>query len=143
MIPEQTSDSRSIGTLKGTVVRGSGRGRPLGFPTANLRLDRTGQQPAAGIYACWAQIEGDAAVYQGALHIGPRPTFSDQESTVELHILQWPDRNLYEKVIFFRPVKKLREVEKFDSIEALQSAITQDVAQVEAVLSSLPKPGTL
>jgi riboflavin kinase / FMN adenylyltransferase len=118
----------------GVVVRGSGRGRKLGFPTANVRLNKPGDRPAPGIYACWARLSPASTAYKAALHVGPRPSFSDNRITVEIHLLNHPDRDLYGQLIEFCCLKKLRDVKKFATIEALQSAMTEDCRHASQAL---------
>ena len=121
--------------LTGTVIRGDGRGRRLGFPTANLTLSEDLTPPAEGVYACQARIQPDATIYKGALHVGPRPTFAGAQPSIEVHLLDFSDRDLYDEhleltgLIFIRPVKK------FSSVEELISAIQDDCERVRQLLS--------
>lgn len=79
--------------VRGVVVRGDGRGRDLGFPTANLRVgDGDKLIPPEGIYAVRAQLR--SGTYAGALHLGPRPTFKGSPPTIELHLIDF-DRDIY------------------------------------------------
>ncbi|HLD26218.1 MAG TPA: riboflavin kinase [Candidatus Andersenbacteria bacterium] len=120
--------------VAGTVVRGDGRGRTLGFPTANLELEDAVARPADGVYACWVTLGAAGEVQRGALHIGPRPTFLGGAATVEVHILDFPDRDLYGERVLFLPVERLREVKKFPSQEALIAALHNDCEKVRARL---------
>lgn len=80
-------------SIRGLVVRGEQRGRTLGFPTANLEVRGSGEGgkliPAPGIYAARGTVR--SRTYDGALHIGPRPTFSGSPPTIELHLLGFVD----------------------------------------------------
>ena len=75
-------------SVRGVVVRGDGRGRQLGFPTANLSVgEREKLIPPQGIYAVRALLR--SGTYAGALHLGPRPTFEGSPPTIELHLLDF------------------------------------------------------
>lgn len=113
-------------TLSGTVVPGAGRGRDLGFPTANVRIpDARKLLPLDGIYAVRAEI--DSRRLDGLLHLGPRPTFDDPAVTVELHVLQF-DGELYGRRVRIALCHRLRGIERFDSAAALVGAMEADRA---------------
>lgn len=112
--------------LRATVIRGDGRGRSLGFPTANLRPpDARKLLPRPGIYAVRAHLSGRFA--EGVLHIGPRPTFPGADPTIELHLLDF-DEDLYGRDVTISFCAFLRDVERFDSIPGLVDAIKADCA---------------
>lgn len=119
--------------LFGTVVKGDGRGRTLGYPTINLQLDHE-LLPPAGVYAVWAKTGGRA--YPGALHLGPRPTFDAPEPRVECHLLKSPAKSLYGRAFELTPVHKLRPVCRFATPEALARQITLDIASTRLALQS-------
>lgn len=132
-------------SLTGRVVRGKGRGRELGYPTANIELPKDKLIPAPGVYAVWTIVEGQK--YPGALNIGYKPTFNERELTVEVHILNCNSPlNLYEKLVTVELVKFIRGEKKFHSVEALIAQIQQDCllirnileANRSAVVSSIP-----
>ncbi len=113
--------------LSGTVVRGDGRGRLLGFPTANVEVlgDRK-LIPAAGIYSCFADVLGNR--FMGAMHIGPRPTFPGAAAAVEAHLLDLDrDVDLYGRAIRVEMVAFLRPVLAFADAEALARRMRADV----------------
>ncbi|MEX1197515.1 MAG: bifunctional riboflavin kinase/FAD synthetase [Pseudohongiellaceae bacterium] len=122
--------------IAGNVVRGQQLGRDLGFPTCNVQLDRR-TLPLHGVYACRARIEpaeGPCFDWPGAANIGYRPTVSrDREAVLEVHLLDYRG-DLYgaHMTVFFS--HKVRDEEKFDSLEALKEQIARDVEQVRAVL---------
>lgn len=119
--------------LRGTVVKGEGRGRDLGFPTANLRVEGEDKLiPAPGIYA--VRVHHRAGESMGALHIGPRPTFPGSPPTVEVFLLDF-EGDLYGQVLRLDFVERLRPVEPFESVEGLVRQMTRDVEQVRAVLA--------
>lgn len=117
----------------GTVIRGHGRGATLGFPTANIKVDNDQNIPEAGVYAGFAYIGGDS--HLAAIHIGPRPTFAEHDPTVEAHVLDF-SQDLYGQSMCLDILHKLRDVEKFDTIEALKTAIKQDCATTRQLLHS-------
>lgn len=123
--------------LFGTVVRGDGRGRTLGFPTLNLLLDHE-LLPPTGVYAVWAKTGGK--VYPGALHLGPRPTFGASEPRVECHLLKTPSASLYGRRFEIFLVHRIRPVCRFATPEALARQITLDVTSARLALQTpLPK----
>lgn len=135
-----TQAARLLGrwpTLTGTVVRGAGRGKDLGFPTANLRIAEPLAVPGHGIYATYATLapEGGAAVHRAVTSIGVRPTFDDSdEPSIETFVLDYTG-DLYDEVIRLHFVEKLRDELKFDSVEALVAQMKRDVADAKSVLT--------
>lgn len=118
--------------LDGEVVRGDGRARGLGFPTANLD-DLGGLLPGAGVYAVRVQrLDGDLQA-GGVMNIGNRPTFGAGRA-VEVHLLD-VDRDLYgaRLRVFFEA--RLRGEMRFDGPGALVAQIQRDVAQARVLLS--------
>ena len=120
--------------LQGTVVRGAGRGRTLGFPTANLAEIPT-LIPAPGVYACRALIAGQP--HAAAVHIGPNPTFGDNSTKVEVHLLDF-SQNLYGEPIDLEFHGQVREVRQFSGAAALQAQLSDDLQQVRRCLAELP-----
>lgn len=121
-------------SLRGTVVRGDGRGRQLGFPTANLELnDPYKLLPAEGIYVVRAVLR--EGTFDGVLHLGPRPTFVGASPTVELHLIDW-DGNLYGRHVRVDFCARLRGVERFSGVAALVEAINADVRAARELFKS-------
>jgi riboflavin kinase / FMN adenylyltransferase len=124
--------------LEGVVVRGDGRGRPLGFPTANLMTRAHAAVPADGVYAAWlVRRAADAGVperLRAAVSIGTNPTFSGRERRVEAYALDF-DGDLYGERLALDFVARLREMRRYDSIEPLVAQIEQDVIDARAVLT--------
>jgi riboflavin synthase len=120
--------------VSGVVAEGDKRGTGLGFPTANITLHDASASIAEGIFAVRAMIANDPTIYAGALHVGPRPTFPGASASVELHLINFAPRNLYNETISFTVIEKIRDVQKFDSVEALIAAIKQDVEQATNIL---------
>ncbi len=118
--------------VRGRVVHGSGRGKTLGFATANLR-PKTPLIPAEGVYATRAVIDGTAV--DGVTSIGHTPTFGGKETVVEAHLFMEP-HDLYGKMMSIRFIERLREQRKFDSPKALAEQIARDVERARAVLAA-------
>jgi len=118
--------------VSGTVEKGDGRGRSLGYPTANLRCDPVAL-PADGVYAVVARVPGTGIV-GGVANIGVRPTF-DAGRAVEVHLLD-ESQTLYGARLRIGFVERLRPERRFDDVEALKTQIAQDVAQARAALDS-------
>ena len=127
--------------LSGVVVVGDRRGRTLGFPTANIEVDPQLLLPGDGIYATWAIIDGQR--HQSATSIGVRPTFDLSQRLVEVFVMDF-DADLYGKTMGVEFVRKVRDQEKFDGLDALVTQINQDVADCRQVLaqdrSHAPEP---
>lgn len=116
----------------GTVVRGEGRGRGLGFPTANLEIGFPEKLlPPPGIYAVWGMT--GAGVEPGALHLGPRPTFPGSPPSLELYLMGF-EGDLYGKELRVDMIQRIRGVERFDSVEGLVARMKQDIGEAEAIL---------
>ncbi len=125
--------------VSGEVVPGDRRGRALGFPTANLRVDSQKLIPANGIYVVRVRVEDEAGMeYGGAASIGVRPTFgAGKPRLVEVHVLDaQPD--LYGRTLVVEFVARLRAEERFDGVQALVAQMRADVAQARAVLAETP-----
>ena len=117
--------------LSGTVVVGDQRGRTLGFPTANIEVDDQLLLPGDGIYATWAIIDGKR--HQAATSIGIRPTFGLTQRLAEVFVMDFSD-DLYGKTVGVEFIKKVRDQEKFDGLDALIKQINQDVDDCRQVL---------
>jgi riboflavin kinase/FMN adenylyltransferase len=111
--------------LRGKVARGAGRGRELGWPTANLELADPSLRPTAGIYAAWARVDGSDP-QPAAVHVGPAPTVNRTKSIFEVHLINFPDRDFYDTQFEVQIVERIRNVEKFDSLSDLTDAIAND-----------------
>jgi riboflavin kinase / FMN adenylyltransferase len=109
--------------VSGQVVAGAGRGRTLGFPTANIAAERPLLVPA-GVYACRLLV-GDA-VHGAVLNAGVRPTFGEDVFTLEAHVLDFSG-DLYNRRVRLDFVRRLREERKFAGIDALKAQIVADV----------------
>jgi len=122
-------------SVYGTVVRGDGIGRDLGFPTANLDLHHE-VRPPPGVYGCEADVDGVRRF--GMVNIGTRPTVTepsenlapdwesrDRAERVEVHLLEFSG-DLYGKEIEVVFLVRLRDEQRFDGLEALKAQISED-----------------
>jgi riboflavin kinase/FMN adenylyltransferase len=122
--------------LSGEVIGGDRRGRLLGFPTANLRVDAGKMIPANGIYAVRVGLPGERDATRPAVaSVGVRPTFGDDNTRlVEVHLLDF-SMDLYGVRITTAFVEWLRPEERFTSVEALVRQMAQDVRQARERLA--------
>jgi len=110
--------------IRGTVVRGAGRGAKLGYPTANVgQIDTL--LPAPGIYAGAALAEGSQ--WPAAISLGPNPTFDEGRLKVEAYLIGYQGF-LYDQTITVDFFARLRDIERFDSIDRLVAQMGRDVA---------------
>ncbi len=119
--------------LRGPVVRGAGRGRQIGFPTANVQVQPGIVVPKDGIYASWVTIEDDPTRYPAMTYIGPRPQFDNGPRSVEPNLIDW-DGDLYDQSITVHFVAWVRGDAKFASVDDLITQMRQDqVRTMEAL----------
>jgi len=116
---------------RGVVVTGEGRGRQLGFPTANLRLDEGRVLPARGVYAVVATKGTE--VMQGVANVGVRPTFDGKELGVEAHLLDY-DGDILGEPLQLDFIERLRPERRFKSEASLRAAILEDITSAREVL---------
>ena len=114
-------------SIKGKVIQGQKRGRKIGFPTCNLRLNSY-VIPRLGVYA--VKIKTNNISNNGVANIGYRPTFNGQSLLLETNIFGI-NKNLYNKVITVGFKKFLREEKKFKSFEYLKKQIKIDIKQAK------------
>lgn len=115
------------------VEKGYGRGRKMGYPTANLVLEHNQLVPAEGVYATRVNIDG--VTYMGATSVGKNPTFRSENVTIETYII---DSNLmlYEREIELYFYKKIRNQITFENATDLKSQIFEDVQSIKSYLQS-------
>ena len=118
--------------LEGEVVKGTGWGIKLGFPTANLNINPEQALPQDGVYATWAFIDDESC--QSVTNIGRRPTFGLNEPTVEVHLLEYSG-DLYGQNLRITFLERLREEKQFEGTEELKKQIIEDIRQGRAILS--------
>jgi riboflavin kinase/FMN adenylyltransferase len=118
-------------TLWGTVVHGDGRGRKLGYPTANLALEKDVLVPAAGVYAVRVRVKG--AQRDGVLYIGSRATFGGSGPSIEVHLFD-TEEDLYGMELEVELLKYLRGDARFERLEDLKAQIEADIQAARAAL---------
>ncbi|MEF3274557.1 MAG: bifunctional riboflavin kinase/FAD synthetase [Chloroflexus sp.] len=118
--------------LRGVVARGDGRGRQIGFPTANVQVSDDVVLPANGVYACRVGLRSGEIV-PAVTNIGVRPTFDGARRVVEAHLLDW-DGDLYHQPLRLELLMRLRDERKFTGIDELVAQIRHDVAEARSIL---------
>ncbi len=119
--------------LDGVVVRGAGRGRTIGFPTANVDT-RNELRPGPGVYAIRATLLDGGAVFGGAANLGVKPTFGGTDVTIEVHLFDFAG-DLYGQRLRVSFLERLRAEQRFSSVEALTQQIARDVVAARAVVN--------
>lgn len=114
--------------IRGKVVRGKGRGKVMGFATANLKPETDYLPPKYGVYKTETKCRGE--IYSSLTNVGRNPTFGDISFSIETHILEFED-DIYEEDIIVRFMKFIREEVKFSTVENLISQVKSDIAEVE------------
>ena len=112
--------------FRGTVVRGRGLGRDLGWPTANLQVDGRKFLPGLGVYAARDWTQGDGEALPAVMNLGPQPTVDpNSPSAVEVHLL---DRRieLVGQELVVEPVERLRGQQRFSGLDELSAQIGKD-----------------
>ncbi|MGN7779167.1 bifunctional riboflavin kinase/FAD synthetase [Mycolicibacterium sp. 22603] len=130
--------------VEGVVVRGDGRGRGLGFPTANVAPPMHSAIPADGVYAAWFTVLGHGPVvgtvtpgerYRAAVSVGTNPTFSGRTRTVEAFVLD-AEADLYGQHVAVDFIARIRGQEKFDSVDDLVRQMGADTERARSILSA-------
>lgn len=112
--------------FSGTVVRGNQLGRTLGFPTANLVLaDEAKLIPANGVYAVTCSLTGNEKMLKGMMNIGVRPTVDGTKRVIEVNIFDF-DSEIYGEQLKVNIIFKLRDEQKFPSLDALKIQLAED-----------------
>lgn len=119
--------------IPGEVVKGSGRGKGLGIPTANLSVWEERAYPGPGVYACQVIFQGERL--DAVTNIGIRPTFDDdlEKPIIEAHILDY-ERDLYGQSIEVAFIDRLRDERKFSGPDELLAQIDRDIARAREIL---------
>jgi riboflavin kinase/FMN adenylyltransferase len=133
---------------RGVVVKGDQRGRLLGFPTANLKLETKLDLPR-GVYATWAILDrgGRKVKVPSVTNVGVRPTFADSSESrgmpvvVECHLIlpEGETIDLYGETLEVRFVHRFRDEKKFSSFEELKNQISADREQAKEFFRLLPE----
>jgi riboflavin kinase/FMN adenylyltransferase len=121
-------------SLSGMVIPGDGRGKSIGYQTANIQLNNPHKCiPADGVYAVYITLEGTA--YSGVMYVGTRPTFHLSEKSLEVHIFDFKNV-IYEKTIKVIFIQRIRGDKQFKSIESLQEQINIDIVNAKKILNN-------
>jgi riboflavin kinase/FMN adenylyltransferase len=121
--------------VEGTVVAGAGRGKDLGFPTANLRTPARILLPGRGVYAGRASADGNT--WTAAINVGTNPTFGEEPLHVEAFLLDF-EGDIQGLVLAVEFWERLRDELRFESPEALALQMKEDVTRTRALV---PAPG--
>lgn len=118
--------------LSGVVAPGKQLGRTLGYPTANLKPESEYKLiPGSGVYLVRSQLQGRTV--HGMMNIGSNPTVGGSGRHIEIHFFDL-EEDLYGQPVRVELLARLRDEQKFDSLEALQSQLTQDEAHARALI---------
>ena len=110
--------------LQGTVIKGEGIGRTIQFPTANIQINESYKIiPPRGVYL--VKVQTDSNRWGGMMNIGIRPTLEGENQTLEVHLFDC-ESDLYNKKLRISFLQKIREEQKFDSIEELKNQLEKD-----------------
>ena len=119
--------------IQGNVQHGDKLGRTIGFPTANIAMDRY-LRPKYGIYAVRGLLP-DGRVLEGAANLGIRPTFDPPKELLEAHFFNF-DESLYDQCIEVELIAFLRPEAKFDGLDALTAQMALDCAEAKRILAA-------
>ncbi|MFD4432901.1 bifunctional riboflavin kinase/FAD synthetase [Nocardia sp. NPDC058497] len=144
---DMTAAAEALGRphrVEGVVVHGDGRGRGLGFPTANVAPPMHAAIPTDGVYAGWFTVLGQGPAIgtvepgeraMAAISVGTNPTFSGRSRTVEAFVLDG-EADLYGQHVAVDFVEQLRGMRKFDTIDDLVEAMGRDVENARKILTA-------
>ena len=118
--------------VTGKVIHGEKKGRTIGFPTANVLMNRC-RSPLNGVFAVRVDVDGKS--YNGVANIGHRPTVDGERMQLEVHLFDFSS-SLYGKVIRVTPEAKIRQEKRFASFDALKKQIAIDANEAQSLLAS-------
>lgn len=117
--------------IDGEVVPGDARGRTIGFPTANVSMPSGFVRPAGGVYAVRCTVED--VTYEGVCNVGTSPTFGGGSEKIEVHLLD-VDMDLYGRTVRVAFIDRIRNEQRFATIDALAAQISNDVERARVTL---------
>ncbi len=124
-------------SIRGKVVPGDGRGKEIGFPTANVSIGHPRKiVPLRGVYAVTSRIRDRKDILSGMMNVGFRPTFEGVGLRAEVHLFDF-DEDLYGKSLQIEFVKRIRNERKFDGIESLREQLSDDQERCRAVIAAV------
>lgn len=119
-------------SIMGRIIQGDGRGRQLGYPTANIHVENQ-IHPPNGVYAIRAKLDG--RLYGGILNMGVRPTVDGLRYQIEAHLFEFAEE-VYGKEIEIFFIKNIREERRFPDLESLVKQIGRDVKVAQGILDA-------
>lgn len=122
----------------GKVVHGLENGRTFGFPTANVTEIAPQLSISTGVYATHVRV--DNSEYGAMMYVGTRPTLHLTELSLEIHLFDFQG-DLYEKKIEFLLIAKVREEQRFASVDALVAQLREDERKIRALLETQEERG--
>ena len=122
--------------LTGKVIKGLGRGKNLGFPTANIVVDSNKIKPANGVYFIKSEINRE--FFFGMMNIGQNPTFTDKDFSIEVNFFDF-ENNLYDKHLKIKVIQKIRDEIKFDTAELLSLQLGADKKKCFHLIRTIKK----
>lgn len=139
-----------LGYAAGEIVRGEGRGAPMGFPTANIAAEDESRIPEDGVYFGWfglapgneprGRLTSDTWL-PALISVGRNPTFDGRERTVEAYVMDF-DENLYGTNAIAELTHLVRKQENFTSIDELVTAMNGDKQTARDLMAQCPsRPG--
>ncbi|MFB3048565.1 MAG: riboflavin biosynthesis protein RibF [Acidimicrobiia bacterium] len=120
--------------IQGIVVPGEGRGRTIGVPTANISFPSGLAVPRRGVYAVYAEVDGERL--PAVANFGIRPTFGGDEEVLEVHVIAM-DVDLDGREIGVQFVARLRNEQRFDGVDALVEQIQADISAAGALFGEV------
>ena len=121
-------------SIEGEVIQGTGIGKKMGFPTANLNVDSEQALPLEGIYATRTLVDGQ--YYDSVTFFGKRVTFGDTKRTIETHLIDY-DKDMYHKNIKIDIIYRLRSEIKFENADELAKQIRKDIIAAKEYFNHL------
>lgn len=120
--------------LRGTVVHGDGRGRTLGFPTANIQLPKEVILPATGVYL--TEVVINEQKFWSLTNVGMRPTFQKEAISIEVFLFD-TEKDLYDQELKISFLQRIREEKRFADVAALVAQIQADVKQAKNIINNM------
>ncbi len=116
--------------VEGEIIHGRGFGHTIGFPTANISIPENLIIPKDGVYLTKVSLEGKS--YAGITNVGAKPTVDDLEKSIETYI-SGIDGDLYGKTLKIEFIKRIRNVKKFDDVNALKAQLEEDKKHIKGL----------
>ncbi len=123
-------------TIVSRVMKGDQRGRTIGVPTANLKIDEY-IQPNHGVYAVRAKVMNKSAkgkYYKGIANFGVRPTFDKNKPLLEVHLFNF-NLNIYNSSLKVEFIDFIRKEKKFSGIDSLKNQLIIDISKAKKILN--------